>query len=242
MSKEKGVRPLLIVKTGEVIDHPKITGDFEDWILAGTGIDPRGAIVRRVDRGEALPEPVSVSGVIVTGSSAMVSERLDWSEATARWLERAVEAETPVLGICFGHQLLAHAFGGVVGPDPSGREIGTVLVRLRAEAVIDPLFASMPALFDAQATHQESVLQLPSSAVELATSRHPANHAFRIGDRAWGVQFHPEFDDGVMESYIEARAGELRKEGLDPRWLWAGVRPSPDAVGILELFAEFISG
>ena len=81
-------------------------------------------------RGEALPDPRSVRAVVVTGSAAMVTSREPWSERTAAWLCETVEVKTPVLGICYGHQLLAHALGGRVEDNPQGRHIGTVDVTL----------------------------------------------------------------------------------------------------------------
>lgn len=240
MNPGKNDRPLLIIKTGAVIHQAAESGDFEDWITAGMNLKGQPVTVCRVDQGEILPAPESIAGAVITGSPAMVTQRLDWSEETAGWLRGAVPAYLPILGICFGHQLLAHALGGRVAEDSSGREIGTVRIQLENSAASDPLFGNMPVIFDAQATHQESVIELPAEAVSLARSPHPANHAFRVGPCAWGVQFHPEFDDDVMRSYLLARAQPLRDEGLDPEALLQIVRPAPVAAGVLRKFAEIV--
>ncbi len=233
-------RKLLIIKTGEAIHQAVEFGDFEDWITEGMGLNGQPVRVCRVDQGKNLPQVEGLSGVVITGSPAMVTERLDWSEKTAGWLRGAVPTGLPILGICFGHQLLAHALGGRVAADPSGREIGTVDVRLNDESNDDSLFGGLPLTFLAQATHQESVIELPAESVALAESPHPANHAFRIGPCAWGVQFHPEFDDEVMGSYLQARAAALREEGLDPEALLQTVRPAPVAAGVLRRFADIV--
>jgi GMP synthase (glutamine-hydrolysing) len=229
---------MLIVKTGTTL--PEIAGrlgDFEDWIREGLG--PGVAVeVCRVDRGEPLPPARRVAGVVVTGSSAMVSAREPWSEATAAWLADAVGRRTPVLGVCFGHQLLAHALGGEVGPNPRGREIGTVAVRLTEAAEDDPLLGGAGAEVAVQATHQEAVLELPRDAVLLGSSALDPHQAFRVGGAdAWGVQFHPEFSAEVTLGYIRARAGELAGEGLDAGRLLAEVRETPRAREVLRRFA-----
>lgn len=233
-------RELLIIKTGEAIHQAAADGDFEDWIADGMNLNGQPVRVCRVDQGEDLPEDHSLAGVVITGSAAMVTDQLDWSERTAEWLQGAVPTGLPILGICYGHQLLAHALGGRVAADPSGREIGTVEVQLDDSVGSDPLFGGMPATFLAQATHEQSVIELPAEAVALAESPHPANHAFRVGSCAWGVQFHPEFDDDVMRSYLQARAPFLREEGLDAEALLQTVRPAPVAAGVLRRFAEIV--
>ena len=102
-------------------------------------MNPQDVEVVNVFEGAELPKPTGLAGVVVTGSTAMVSHREPWSERTARRITAAVEAETPLLGICYGHQLLAQALGGRVGPNPLGREIGTVRVQLEESAGRDDL-------------------------------------------------------------------------------------------------------
>ena len=123
--------PILILKTGEAPPPVKSRfGDFEDWIALGMGQPVDSLDVVSVYLGASLPSANRVSGVIVTGSPAMVTDRPDWSEASARWLANiVVEDSVPVLGVCYGHQLLAHGLGGEVGPNPKGREMGTVVNR-----------------------------------------------------------------------------------------------------------------
>jgi GMP synthase (glutamine-hydrolysing) len=232
-------RRILVVKTGTTHDVvPDSADDFEDWIAAGLG-EP--VDVCRVAEGESLPRPDAPAAAVVTGSSAMVSHRLPWSERTAAWLAGAVDAGTPVLGICYGHQLLAHALGGVVGPNPHGREIGTVTGTMLPASADDPLLGGLGPRFEIQATHLESVLSLPARATTLATSARDDHFAFRVDARpAWGVQFHPEFSLDVMREYVEARRGILEGEGRDVDALIATTRHTPVGSIVLRRFGELV--
>jgi len=233
--------PVAIVKTGVTV--PSVAarrGDFEHWIAAGMGLEPARARVVRVFEGEALPDPRHLAGAVVTGSSAMVTDREPWSEAAAEWLGAAVAAGTPVLAICYGHQLLAHALGGRVGKNPRGREIGTVEVALAAGARDDDLLGQFPGALFVQNSHLESVLELPPDATRLATTKLDPNHAFRVGDAAWGVQFHPEFDADIVRGYIAARREALLEEGVDADALSRSAVDGPDGAAVLRRFAEIV--
>src|SRR5690349_13567754 len=97
----------LIVKTGSTVSNVVAQrGDFEAWIMRGLGVPAERVDVCRVHQDEALPAVGAlgeVAGVVVTGSPAMVTERHPWSERTAAWLRETVNADVPVLGICYGH-------------------------------------------------------------------------------------------------------------------------------------------
>lgn len=232
---------VLVLKTGTTLPELRPRrGDYEHWIAAGMGLDLAQVDVAPVYEGAELPAPDAPLGVVVTGSSAMVSHRESWSERAAEWLMQAVAAGTPVLGICYGHQLLAHALGGRVAPNPRGREIGSVVIEALAASEGDPLLGPLPKRSWMQATHVEFVLDLPPGAVRLAENGADPNHAFRVGERAWGVQFHPEFDADVIAAYLSARREIIRSEGLDPEALEQGVRESPEGPRLLARFAAFL--
>ncbi len=231
-------KPLLIIKTGSTLaELYAIKGDFEDWFMAGLG-DSRPVQVINVTQGATLPEANRFAGAVITGSHCMVTEHLPWSEAAARWLAQAVGDGMPVLGICYGHQLLAYALGGAVGDNPRGSEYGTTTVELLPSVKNDPLFSHLKGDFLAQVCHKQTVLHLPSEAVLLATSRQDGCQAFVFGDHAWGVQFHPEFDAESMRFYIRRYRQALVDEGQDADELLAQVRETPVSAALLGKFAR----
>ena len=91
-----------------------------------------------------------------------------------------------------------------------------------------------------QATHVEAVLELPAGARLLASSPGDPHQAFAVGDHAWGVQFHPEFDADVVRAYLEARRDAVRAEGLDPDALLRGASDSPHGAALLRRFARLL--
>jgi GMP synthase (glutamine-hydrolysing) len=232
---------LLVIKTGDAI--PAISAkrrDFETWIAAGAGLSLADVQVVRVFQGEALPEPEAMPGVIVTGSPSLVTDRELWSENTARWLARAVALQKPVLGICYGHQLLAHALGGEVRQSPRGREIGTVDVKLNSNAKNDPLFGSFADVLHLPVSHTQAIVRLPPRASVLGTSALDPHHIVRFDSCAWGVQFHPEFDANIVRAYIDASRDDMLREGLDAEAIWHSATDTADGTFVLRRFAELV--
>jgi GMP synthase (glutamine-hydrolysing) len=237
------MKSLLIIKVGDALPQARARGDdFERWIARGFGpFAPSAAVVDARSRRD-LPAPAALAGAVITGSGAMVTERAAWSEALVPWLNAAVGQAVPLLGICYGHQLLAHALGGEVDYHPQGMEIGTVQVRKTGATADDPLFADLPPLFDAQAVHSQHVRRLPDAAVCLAANDYEAHQAFRVGRCAWGVQFHPEFDAVAMQDYVREFGPALAARGRQPERIAAGLAPTPAAASILQRFARLALG
>ena len=236
-------KPFLILETGQPVASMRRHGGFPHWIRVAAGLDADAAVVVNVEQGEPLPPrhahgSMEFAGVLITGSGAMVTERRDWSERSADWLRDAAHAGLPLFGICYGHQLLAHALGGEVGDNPAGREMGTVDIDLHPEAARDPLFAGLPMQFPAQATHLQSVLRIPDGAKLLAKSALDDCHAFRWGETTWGVQFHPEFSATHMRGYVQARHDALAHEGRCSKRLSRTISATPHARRVLRRFVR----
>lgn len=235
---------LFILKLGDTLPNLAARrGDFEDWFIAGLGLDADHLAVFDPRARADFPPLEQAAGLVLTGSHSMVTEHLGWSERAARWTKSAVEAGIPTLGVCYGHQLLAYAFGGEVGGNPKGTQEGTTTIQLTPAGRADPLLGALGVeRFAAQVSHAQSALKLPPGAVRLAFDDWDANQAFRLGERAWGVQFHPEMDAEIARAYIQAENAELRAQGQSPERLLARVRETPLAAGVLRRFAEIVFG
>lgn len=233
---------LLIIKTGSAVEPARRRGgDFEQWFSAGVGLTADQTQVINVQLGQSLPDPAAFSGVIITGSSAMVSQREPWSEGVAAWIPRALDSGVLLLGVCYGHQLLAHALGGEVGPNPRGLNMGTVPARLTEAGRQDPLLAGQPDPLPVQVSHSESVLALPPGARLLASCALDPHHAFALGSRAWGIQWHPEFDAATVRCYLRDRRQWVIDHGLDPDALAHATADSPHGEALLRRFGELMA-
>lgn len=229
---------LLIIKTGSAPEAvARQHGDFDQWFLDGFGLQGSQVTVINVQAGERLPGSLNgLAGALVTGSPAMVSHREDWSERAASWIAEAHQAALPMLGVCYGHQLIAHALGGQVGPNPAGRRMGTKQVRIRAAD--SALMEGLKPVADLHVTHLEAVLQPPLASRVTADTEGDPHHGLHFGQRSWGVQFHPEFTAGIMASYIHLRSDELRCEGQCPDVLLRELKDTPDGFRLLRRFVD----
>jgi GMP synthase (glutamine-hydrolysing) len=236
-------KKLIIIKTGETF--PAIIpalGDFEEWIARGLGRSPHDIRVVNVQKGEPLPHLDAVQGVVIAGSHAMVTQNLDWSLELEAWIPKLIRENIPLLGICYGHQLIARAMGGVVDYHPEGIEIGTTDIDITTPGKEDLLFKNLPPRFKAHVFHSQTIIKLPESAVVIGKNRFEPHHAFRIGGCAWGVQFHPESNIPILEAYIDNLTQAIVDSGQDPGLLRAQVEETPIAFKLLKRFGTLASG
>ena len=155
--------------------------------------------------GMPLRRPLDAYGAVLVFGGAMHADQDEhhpWLREENFFLQRLLELQTPVLGICLGAQLLAKAAHAPVHP-AAEFEIGWHAVDLTEDAAHDPLLGRLPDTFDAFQWHYYTH-GLPAGAVELARSP-VCTQAFRLGESAWGVQFHPEVTLAQVEGWINER-------------------------------------
>ena len=163
---------------------------------------------------KALPPADALAGAVVLGGTMSVRDcgRYRFLRDVVDWLRRAAELQRPVLGICLGSQLLATALGAEVRANHT-KEIGWYDVELTAAGRDDPLLAPW--------SHQPTVFQwhgdtfdLPAGAVQLAKSAACDQQSFRFGHSVYGVQFHPEVTQAIIERWVNEPAGRAEIDAL----------------------------
>ena len=144
---------------------------------------------------------------IITGSPHSVYDVTDWMVDIEEEMKNIQSSHIPVLGICFGHQLIAKSFGGKVELNPNGWELGAYPVQITAAGKKSQLFSGIENYAIVYESHQDSVTVLPENAIEFARNN-KGNQAFIIHDYFYGVQFHPEFSWEVIKMYASIRSAE----------------------------------
>ncbi|NRQ36230.1 type 1 glutamine amidotransferase [Nonomuraea sp. NN258] len=165
--------------------------------------------------GALVPDRLCHDALIMLGGGYLPSEddRAPWLAPTRRLMAQALADGVPVLGICLGGQMLAEVAGGAVQGDAGAPEHGSTPITIRPEAAADPLFRDLPAVVPAIEHHKDAITRLPAGAVWLAETERCPYQAFRVGERAWGVQFHPEV--------LPERVHEWEVDGFDPDEVYA---------------------
>jgi GMP synthase-like glutamine amidotransferase len=202
---------------------------------AGRAIRAAGVVLdeRHVITGDPLPELDEIDGVLTLGGDQSVRDitSIPALDAEAAFLRAAVDRGVPVFGVCLGGQLLAHALGGSVSRLPLSMVTWAPITTLPAAAG-DPVVGSLPD--GAMALHwNEDGFEPPPGAVELLARVSAGAEAFRFGDSAWGVQFHPEADQDALEGWYEVGERELSAAAVaetDARALDALYMPGQQAL------------
>ena len=237
MQQPNNARNVLLLKAGETSAAVRLrVGDYDSWFARAFHAAGVRVTTVHVALGEPLPRKLrAFDAVVMTGSPLSVTQRVPWMDRAAELLLDAEARRLGVLGVCFGHQLLAHAHGGRVVASSKAREIGSIAVDLTAAGLEDPLFRGLAPRITVQATHGDHVPELPLGATLLASNAHSPLQAVAYGKWGRGVQFHPELEPAGMRVVIQARAPTL---GTRVPSLLAGLAPSPAGSRILFNFLE----
>jgi GMP synthase (glutamine-hydrolysing) len=161
-----------------------------------TGLRPDQFLTVNVAREPLRPDQLTDVDCVMVGGAGEYSAMDDpaWMPSLLDVLQRAADRKMPTFGSCWGHQVLARAFGGTVIHDKERAELGCGTIHLTEAGQDDPLFAPFPSSFKANMGHHDRVTQLPPGAIELARNDQP-NQAFRLeGVPVYGTQFHSELD------------------------------------------------
>ncbi len=189
-----------------------------EWLTeAGLDLD-----VCRPHKGDDVPNNLDRHvALVVLGGEQQAYDDADgnpgapWFPAVESLFRKAVRNKVAALGVCLGGQLLATAMGGTVERSPSGPEIGARLVARRDAAEYDTLWRYVPFAPDVLQWHHDEITELPVGATLLAASTRYPHQAFRMGDRAWGLQFHIECDTDMIASWAAGNEPVLADLGTD---------------------------
>ncbi|MFK0092185.1 glutamine amidotransferase [Pseudomonas sp. NPDC090592] len=231
---------VVILQAGTAPDDMRHdNGDIPHWFLNALQSTAHGVeVVKAYLEDATLPTPTTDRVAIITGSWSMVTDRHPWSENLAAWIRQAIAVGMPLFGICYGHQLMAHALGGSVDYHVDGCEIGCLPVRLTAAGTSDPLLGQWPSAFPAHLTHLQTVTCLPPGAQVLAYSDHDPHQIIRYAANAISVQFHPEFTLPLAAACIRRREATLASQGLDLAQLLSDLQDTADAKRLLLSFIQ----
>ena len=160
---------------------------------------------------QSFPTLSTESAWIILGSKYSVYDHVEWIELFKKHIIKGVEMGIQMLGICFGHQIIASALGAKVVNNKQGWELGSSNINLTSSGSKSLLFKGLHETFEVYESHHDTVVDIPEEINVLAQNEYGLQ-SFSYSDYVFGVQFHPEFSYDVMKAYYEARKNKLKNK------------------------------
>ncbi|MBI44709.1 MAG: hypothetical protein CMG66_00925 [Candidatus Marinimicrobia bacterium] len=195
---------IVIVSNGpglkDVVDK---FGHSSEWIPSAINDSTINYKILKAYEGETC-NVKDYDAFIITGSKYSVYDNFEWISNLKIFIDSIISKNKPILGICFGHQILAECLGGKVEKNKLGWELGSYKINLTDNGLIHPLFKGVKDGDIVYESHQDVVSLIPDNAIELAYTE-KANQSFAFNDNVFGVQFHPEFSYDVTRELMDIR-------------------------------------
>ncbi len=210
---------------------------FEGPGVFRQALEARGYTVQTIlVPSEGLPESPG-DFLLIMGGPMSVNDPESWITEELQFVQAAMKAGIPILGICFGSQLLAKAVGGSVSSGPTF-EIGMVPVTLTDEGKTDPVFSQLSSIFQFFQWHGEGIILPPELQPLVASTDFPVQ-AFRVKDRCYGLLFHPEMEEEGMQALFRECPDDVKKSGIPSEAIHAQAIPH---LPMLHQFADRLIG
>jgi GMP synthase-like glutamine amidotransferase len=210
---------------------------FEGPGVFRQALDEEGYALRTIlVPSEGLPKELG-DFLLIMGGPMSVNDSEPWIGEELQFVKAAMDNKLPILGICFGSQLLAKALGGSVEPGPIF-EIGMVPVMLTDEGKTDSVFSQLPSTFQVFQWHGEGITLPPETKSLLASADFPVQ-AFRAQERCYGLLFHPEMKEEGMQALCRECPEDVKKGKVPPEVIQAQATPY---LPMLHQFADRLIG
>lgn len=227
---------IAILQTDHVLDQFQAEfGDYPAMFEAVLGAGQNQIEFVSYDVQVATPKTIDCDAYLITGSRHSVYDDLPWIGELVEFLRQVLAQHKKILGVCFGHQLMAHFFGGEVGPAEGGWAVGVHASQvIREEAWMSGTKRTLRLI----SSHKDQVHRIPENAEIYATNAFCPVAGFTIQDKVWTIQGHPEF----LPDYSEALMG-FRRETIGESVYQSGVKSLAepiDAMTVGEWMRNFV--